>query len=86
MQIFENKPQFNGYCELRHKNDPWLILGPIKTEIMSDEYPFQLLMFHDILSDTEIQFMQKQGIKRLTRAGLFVAGNTDRNKDNSKVY
>ena len=62
------------------------MLGPIKTEIMSDEHPFQLIMFHDILSDSEIEFMQKEGINRLTRAGLFVAGNTDRNKDNSKVF
>lgn len=81
--IFPNKPQFNGYCELRHHGDPWLILAPAKAEIMSDEWPFQLIVFHDVLTNNEIKFMQTEGLQKLVRAGLYVAGNTDRHKDNS---
>ena len=80
---FPNKPRFIGYCQLRHYGDPWLILAPAKAEIMSDEQPFQLIVFHDVLTNNQIKFMQAEGLQKLVRAGLYVAGNTDRNKDNS---
>ena len=29
-QIFKNQQAFEGYCELRTNNDPWLMLAPAK--------------------------------------------------------
>ena len=57
-------------CEFRHENDDWLRLGPIKTEIISEE-PFPLLLFHDILSPDQMKFMKFQAGQRLSRAGLY---------------
>ena len=58
---------------MNHNNDPWHLLRPIKTEILSDN-PFELVMYHDILSDLEIEFLQNEGKKRLTRSGILIAG------------
>ena len=84
-QLFKNKTNFNGYCELKRNNNPWLLLGPIKTEFMSAENPFQVMMFHDILTDKEIEFMKNEGKSRLTRAGVLFSGNTVKNTEVPKV-
>ena len=73
--MFKNQQAFQGYCELRTNNDPWLMLAPAKTEIMS-EGEFPLLLFHNVVSDTEIDYMVKTASKQLQRAGLTLFDQT----------
>ena len=66
---FENQSNFNGFCQYWHQNDFWLRLSPAKAEIIST-VPFELFIFHDILSDEEIEFLQKVGIDLLQPSGV----------------
>ena len=66
---FENRSNFNGFCQYWHQNDYWLMLGPAKAEIISQS-PFELFLFHDILNDEEIEFLQKVGIDLLQPSGV----------------
>ena len=47
--MFKNQQAFQGYCELRTNNDPWLMLAPAKTEIMS-EGEFPLFLWFSLVS------------------------------------
>lgn len=47
---------FQGTCGLVHNNDPYLILAPAKVEIISKD-PV-LYMYHGMLTDNEIHYMQ----------------------------
>ena len=70
---------------MKHNDNPWLLLGPIKTELMSAKNTFQVVMFHEILTDQEIEFMKNEGKSRLTRAGVLFSGNTVKNTEVPKV-
>ena len=31
--MMNGKPSYNGFCELRKNDDPWLFLAPVKVKI-----------------------------------------------------
>ena len=56
-------------CELRHNDDPWLKIGPIKTELLQvEEDQFELTLFHDFLGSQEINSIINISQKMLDHA------------------
>ena len=52
-------------CRLLHHQNPYLKLGPFKEEMHSD-IPYSVV-FHDILTDTEIDFLKEESTPKLSR-------------------
>ena len=55
-----------GYCEYRTNNDLWFLLSPLKAEILDKEFP--LVIFHQLVSNKEIELMKKQARKNMERS------------------
>ena len=64
----------NSHCRLLHHGDPYLKLGPFKEEQMS-LVPY-VVVFHDILSDLEIDFLIKESRPNLSRKRLYHTDNS----------
>ncbi|UJR35641.1 hypothetical protein I4U23_028391 [Adineta vaga] len=54
------------FCRYRHNNHPYLILRPIKEEQLLDEPA--LYLFHDVVSDSDIEEIKSIASPRLSRA------------------
>ena len=70
-------------CAFQHGNDPWLRLGPIKTEVISKEPSFPLVLYHDVLSPDQMNFMKSEARRTLAKAELYNAA--DESKDLPKL-
>ena len=66
-------------CRYLHYKDSYLKLGPFKEEHISD-IPYTVV-FHDILSDTEMSFLKEESRPKLSRKRQF-----KRNNSGSKTY
>ncbi|CAF3715350.1 unnamed protein product [Rotaria sp. Silwood1] len=60
------KHQAKLFCRYRHNNHPYLILQPIKEEQLLDQPAIYL--FHDIISDSNIEEIKSLALPRLQRA------------------
>ena len=56
-------------CQLLHHQNPYLKLGPFKEEIYS-VIPYSVV-FHDILTNTEIDFLKKESMPFLSRSRTY---------------
>ena len=56
-------------CQLLHHQNPYLKLGPFKEEIYS-VIPYSVV-FHDILTNTEIDFLKKESMPNLSRSRTY---------------
>lgn len=58
----------NLHCYYTHHNNPYLRIGPFKTEELYYEPP--IVMFHDIISDDEIEQLQNDAYPYMIRARI----------------
>ena len=61
--------KFVGYCEYRTNEDPWLLLLPLKAEILAEK-PFPLVIFHGLISNTEILKLKDLAQKDMGRSAV----------------
>ncbi|CAF4897299.1 unnamed protein product [Rotaria socialis] len=54
------------FCRYRHNNHPYLLLRPVKEEQVLDEPA--VFLFHDVVSDSDIEKVKALAIPRLKRA------------------
>ncbi|WAR05204.1 P4HA1-like protein [Mya arenaria] len=76
---FVDPPTKGRYCRLFHNNDPRLILMPAKLEELNTDDPY-VALFHDILSDSEMELLKDLGRPRLERAHI-AEGNQRQSSD-----
>ena len=60
--------QLRKPCRLLHHQNPYLKLGPFKEEMYS-VVPYSVV-FHDILTDAEVDFMKAESTPKLSRARI----------------
>ncbi|CAM2726570.1 unnamed protein product [Rotaria socialis] len=60
------KRQATLFCRYRHTNHPYLILRPVKEEKVLDEPA--VFLFHDVVSDSDIEKIKALAVPRLQRA------------------
>ncbi|CAF3797737.1 unnamed protein product [Rotaria magnacalcarata] len=60
------KRQATLFCRYRHNNHPYLILIPVKEEKVLDEPA--VFLFHDVVSDSDIEKIKALAVPRLQRA------------------
>ncbi|CAM4891155.1 unnamed protein product [Rotaria socialis] len=61
-----HKHQAKLFCRYRHNNHPYLILRPVKEEQLFDEPT--ILLFHDVVSDTDIEKIKVLATPQLRRS------------------
>lgn len=52
------------FCRYRHNNHPYLILQPVKEELLLDSPAIYL--FHDIISDRDIEKIKEIALPRVS--------------------
>ncbi|CAF4135447.1 unnamed protein product, partial [Rotaria magnacalcarata] len=60
------KRQATLFCRYRHNNHPYLIFRPVKEEKVLDEPA--VFLFHDVVSDSDIEKIKALAVPRLQRA------------------
>ncbi|CAF2043981.1 unnamed protein product [Rotaria magnacalcarata] len=60
------KRQATLFCRYRHNNHPYLIFRPVKEEKVLDEPA--VFLFHDVVSDSDIEKLKALAVPRLQRA------------------
>lgn len=81
---FLSPPQPNRFCRLLHHNDPYLKLGPFKEDHISAQ-PYSVI-FRDILSDIEMNYLKEQSKPNLTRSRSNLAGDRPQQEANSADF
>ena len=71
----EKISNFVGYCEYRTNNDPWLLLSPLKAEILYEKFP--LVLFHGLISNTEILILKDLAQKDMKRSSVHSASGNE---------
>lgn len=69
----------NLSCYYTHHNKPHLRIGPFKTEELHYEPP--IVMFHDIISDNEIEVLQSDAYPYMTRSRIMKLDGSGREVD-----
>lgn len=79
----ENRPKTNLYCLYQRNVSHFLLLAPLKIEILSlDPY---MVFYHDVISDNDIFLLKMEAQKNLTRASTYNAKTKVKQEDTSRT-
>jgi len=68
-EVVHDSPRRGNVCRYNHHGDPRLFLSPIKEEQLHTDDPL-VVLFHDIVTDKEIQVLTELGSPLLKRASV----------------